>query len=393
VLLRTAAAVTSLGYLMATTLVAGSPVVDAASSSEPLPAPAAAAAAVRSCQSLAGSLSLADQVGQLFMVGISSDGLSSSEAKVLRSSHAGSVIFLGTNRSGVAKVRSLSSKVRKAGVAPQGIAMMVTVDQEGGLVQRLRGPGFERMPTARNQARLGDAKLAAKATIWGRQLRAAGVNANLAPVADVVPKSLERVNQPIGRLDRGYGPDPAVVARKTSAFVKGMEKAGVTTAVKHFPGLGRVRGNTDFEERVVDTSTVRHAAGLRPFRSGVTSGTDMVMVSSAIYSKIDARNRAAFSPYIIGQMIRRDLKFGGVVISDDLSARAMRDVSPGQRALRFLRAGGDLAIVGDPRQAGAMTSAVNKRARTDKVFAHHMTIKAGLVLRMKARHGLAPRCS
>jgi beta-N-acetylhexosaminidase len=71
----------------------------------------------------------------------------------------------------------------------------------------------------------------------------------------------------------------------------------------------------------------------------------------------------------------------------------MRDVSPGQRALRFLRAGGDLAIVGDPRQAGAMTSAVNKRARTDKVFAHHMTIKAGLVLRMKARHGLAPRCS
>lgn len=266
---------------------------------------------------------------------------------------------------------------------------MLTADQEGGQVQRLRGPGFSRMPSARSQARLSDAELSRRAAGWARQLKKAGVDANLAPVADVVPSSLESSNQPIGVLDRGYGPSPRVVAAKTQAYVKGMHQARVVTAVKHFPGLGRVRGNTDFASRVVDATTTRKDPALRGFRATVTADVDMVMVSSAYYSKIDSSRRAAFSPTVIGQLIRRDLGFSGVVISDDLSARAMTDLRPGERALRFLRAGGDLAIVGDAREAPAMLSAVKAKAQTDPAFAAQLRQKATRVIAMKERRGLA----
>ena len=88
-----------------------------------------------------------------------------------------------------------------------------------------------------------------------------------------------------------------------------MDRAGVATAVKHFPGLGRVRGNTDYASRVVDTKTTRDDAALAGFRAAVDAGADMVMVSSASYRKIDAEHRAAFSTVIMDEMLREDLGF------------------------------------------------------------------------------------
>ena len=201
---------------------------------------------------------------------------------------------------------------------------------------------------------------------------------------------MENVNAPIGRLRRGYGSSPRVVAAKVAAFIKGMDGAGIITATKHFPGLGRVRGNTDFERRVVDETTVRHDPALAGFESAVESGVDMVMMSSAYYSRIDADHRAAFSAKIIAKMVRKDLAFTGVVISDDLAAAAMRDLPPGQRAVQFVKAGGDLLIVGDPQLAPAMAKALRAEAEDNPEFAAQVTRSATRVLAMKAKRGLAP---
>ena len=343
------------------------------------------------CTDLAGSLTLAQQVGQLMMVGISSGGLPASQARILSRGHVGSVVLLGNTTAGRRPVAALSKRVHGVGGRPRGVSVMLAVDQEGGQVQRLRGPGFERIPSARSQARLSDRALARRAERWGRQLRAAGIDADLAPVADVVPAKLERVNRPIGLLQRGYGPDPDVVATKVPAFVRGLHRAGVVSAVKHYPGLGRVRGNTDFETRVVDSSTTRHTHALAGFRAAVNSGVDLVMMSSAYYTKIDPGRRAVFSPLVIDQMLRGDAKFAGVVISDDLAARAVSDYGPGKRAVTFLRAGGDLVIAGDPRLAPAMIAAVKAEAGGDQQFRGELRRKAARVLQMKARRGLA-RC-
>lgn len=269
---------------------------------------------------------------------------------------------------------------------------MLTVDQEGGTVQRLRGPGFSTIPSAVQQARLTNTQLAASAKVWGRQLKAVGIDADLAPVADVVPAGFTSVNQPIGVLRRGYGSSPYVVARKVGAFTRGMGRAGIATSVKHFPGLGRVRGNTDVESHVVDHTTTRHDAALRGFSGAVDAHVDMVMVSTAYYAKIDASRRAAFSPIVINQMIRHDLGFAGVVVSDDLSAAAVLDLRPSQRAWRFLSAGGDLIIVGNSVSAPFMISSVVTQATRDRTFAAAVSAKATRVLAMKARHKMA-RCS
>lgn len=323
------------------------------------------------------------------MAGVDSHGLTARDREVLADGDVGSVLFLQNSTAGASAVRRLVSDVRRSTKTPRGIETMITVDQEGGQVQRLRGAGFDRIPSARQQARRSDRVLTADARTWGRQLKAVGVDADLAPVADLVPTRFEAVNDPIGKLDRGYGPDVDTVADKASAFVHGMDQAKIATSMKHFPGLGQVRGNTDFAAHVVDSTTTRHDGDLRGFTAGVKSGVDMVMVSTAFYARIDPARRAAFSPIIIGSMIRGDLGFRGVVISDDLAARAVRDLTPGARALAFLRAGGDLAIVGDPGEAPAMIRAVVAEAKDDPTFAAEVGTKATRVVTMKDRRGLA----
>ncbi len=323
------------------------------------------------------------------MVGISSSGPSESQAKVLSTTRAGSVLLLGNSAVGREGIDDVTARTQRASEPPDRTQTLIAADQEGGLVQRLKGTGFDSIPSAVRQAQLSDDELTAEAQRWGTQLRRAGITANLAPVADVVPSSMINLNEPIGQLRRGYGPDPAVVAAKVAAFVSGMKSAGIATSLKHFPGLGRVRGNTDFESNVVDPVTRRGDPALEGFTSGVHAGADMVMVSSATYSKIDAKHRAAFSRTVLRAMIRGDLRFSGVIISDDLAASAMQDLSPSTRVVRFLRAGGDLAIIGDPAIAESAADGVIAEAHSDPAFARHLAASARRVTELKRRHGLA----
>jgi beta-N-acetylhexosaminidase len=334
-------------------------------------------------------MSIADQVGQLFMMGVPTAGLDAAAAEILERNRVGSVALLGNTTAGRDHVKDVTDDVRAAAQPPEGVKIMLAADQEGGTVQRLRGSGFDRIPSASRQASMSDRELSRNATVWGEQLRAAGIDADLAPVADIVPDRLKRTNQPIGVLNRGFGADPDVVATKVAAVVTGMDQAGVATAVKHFPGLGRVRGNTDFAANVVDSTTTRNHPDLAGFEAAAEGGVDMVMVSSAYYTRIDADHRAAFSTVIINQLIRGDLGFTGVVISDDLAAEAVRDLTPGDRAWRFLQAGGDVVIVGDPRLATAMVTTIESKVASDADFADQVTAKVARVLAMKSRRGLA----
>lgn len=341
------------------------------------------------CADLAASLSLSDQVGQLMMVAVPSGGVAMAAADAIEKSQAGSVILLGNTTAGASGVAEVVEQARNAARTPKDIETMLAADQEGGEVQRLQGRGFDRIPSADRQADDSPARLRRAATRWGEQLKRAGIDANLAPVADVVPSDLEDANQPIGVLRRGYGANPTKVAKHVTAFVEGMDAAGVATSVKHFPGLGRVQGNTDFTAKVVDDTTTRNDPYLEPFVAGVEAGTDMVMMSSAYYAEIDPKRRAAFSPTVIKEMVRQDLRFQGVVISDDLAAVAMQDLEPGERMLRFLRAGGDLAIVGDPSAAASMAEAVVDEAREDPELAADVETATIRVLQLKDRRGLA----
>jgi beta-N-acetylhexosaminidase len=341
------------------------------------------------CAALVESMSQRERVGQLLMIGISSTGPTTADADILASTRAGSVLLLGDSTASLTTIADVTARARRAARPPKGAQTLLAVDQEGGLVQRLKGAGFDPIPAAVDQAGYDSRTLAAKANRWGRQLKRAGIDANLAPVADVVPEAARSRNQPIAQLRRGYGSDPQRVGTKVRAFVAGMNEANIATAVKHFPGLGRVEGNTDYESDVVDSVTRRRDRMLAGFTRGLDAGADMVMVSSATYRKIDANRRATFSLEVLRTMIRGDLQFSGVIISDDLAAQAMHDLSPGKRLLRFVEAGGDVAIIGDPGIAQTAASALIDEAREDPSVSRLVAASAVRVLTLKDRRGLA----
>jgi beta-N-acetylhexosaminidase len=335
----------------------------------------------------------AQRIGQLFNVGLAHDRLDAASRKAIVTNHFGSVWYRAKTTIGVAGVRKVADAVQAlAPDATDGVGFFVAANQEGGLIQALAGPGFSTIPSAVDQGKLDPAVLEGKATRWGHQLLDAGVNMNFAPVADVVPKGTEAQNAPIGELKREYGSDPAVVGSHVVAFIHGMSKAGVATTAKHFPGLGRVEGNTDFTSAVVDTVTTPDDAYLRPFARAVTAHVPFVMVSLATYDRIDPDHLAAFSTTVIDGVLRRDLRFRGVVMSDSLTADAVSDMSPGQRAIDFIDAGGDMIVLGPIEVAVPMAEALTKRAASDAAFRARIDQSALRILKAKGAAGLLP-CS
>ncbi len=333
------------------------------------------------------SLTLRQRAAQLIMTGMGANGMTSAQRSIIQKQKPGGVLLLGPGGS-LAHTRTATAAATTAATV-DGIRPLVAADQEGGQVQRLKGTGFTRIPSATVQGTWTSDKLTARATQWAGQLKQAGVNTNLSPVADVVPASLKKQNAPIGSLDREFGNTPAEVGPPVQAFVRGMTAGGVITSVKHFPGIGRVRGNTDFSADVLDNVTVRGDDDLQPFADGIEAGSEMVMVSTVTYTKIDPKNRAAFSKTVIQGMIRDDLGYGGVVITDDVGAAAnVAKVPAGQRATRVVAAGGDIVINGAADLTATMVNALVVKAQQDKEFAAQLDQSVRRVLALKQKHGL-----
>jgi beta-glucosidase-like glycosyl hydrolase len=325
------------------------------------------------------------------MVGTPAAGLSSQAVTDIQTYHAGNVILTGRSSAGVAATAALTASLQaKAdGPATSGVPLFISTDQEGGQVQVLSGPGFATIPSGLVQGGYAASTLRGDARTWGSQLKAAGVNVDLAPVLDTVPSAaFGYENKPIGYYQREYGYDPRTVSTQGGAFAQGMADAGVDATVKHFPGLGRVTANTDTSSGVTDSQTTRSDAYLTPFAHAVTAGVPMLMMSTAYYAKIDPANPAAFSPTIVTGMVRGDLGFTGVIISDSLGATQVSAWTPADRALNFLRAGGDLVLINDPSLLPAMYNAVLSRTGTDSSFKAKVDASAMRVLTAKQNRGL-----
>ncbi len=331
-------------------------------------------------------MSEAQRVGQLMMIDCPSTAVSSTTVAAITNDDVGSVILDGNSSLSVQQTAAITAQLQAR--APADARLLISTDQEGGLVRRMRGPGFSYLPSALDQGQVSPTTLQGEATAWGGQLKAAGVNVDLAPVLDTVPIGFGS-NPPIGDLDREYGNTPTDVAAHGLAVAAGLRAAGVLATAKHFPGLGRVRGNTDTTSGVTDYVTTSTDADLAPFAEAVTSGIPLVMMSTAIYALIDPGTPAAFSSTIVTGILRQRLGFAGVIISDDLGAAAQVAATPvGQRAVDFVAAGGDLVLTVVASQAPAMTAALLARASADPSFKSQVDAAALRVLRLKQAAGL-----
>jgi beta-N-acetylhexosaminidase len=263
---------------------------------------------------------------------------------LIRAGDAAGVILFSNN---VASALQISAVIRELQAAsahsPIHAPLLILADQEGGEVRRLPGApvlserqlgeGVDRLSLARN-AGAGAA----------RNLSAAGINVNLAPVLDVFRQPDDFIDE----FQRSYSSDPGIVAKLGGAFISAQQRRGVASTAKHFPGLGAAtrEQNTDAGPVVLNPSLseLRHVDEL-PYRTAIAAGVKLVMTSWAIYPALDPHLPAGFSDKVIQGELRRHLGFKGVTITDAISAAALaRFGSLGQRGLLAARAGADLII-------------------------------------------------
>ena len=334
--------------------------------------------------STVAGLTLDERVGQLLMVGTPVNGPRTLSSTVARS-HLGGVFLAGRSSRPAVALRSDIDALQHAADLP----LLVALDQEGGSVQTLKGPDFPIIGSAQRLGSGSAADLRAEAGDAARRLAAIGVTINLAPVADTVPTDVGERNPPIGAFHRQYGSDPDKVATDIRIVVAASQGAGVLTTLKHFPGLGRVRANTDTSTKAVDSTTSATDPNLTPFEAGISAGSAAVMVSSASYPRLDPDAIAAFSRPIITGLLRERLGYAGLVMSDDLGAAdAVGSVPIGQRAVRFVRAGGDLVLTVRPQDAVPMSRGLISAVRASSAFDARVTDAARHVVRSKYRAGL-----
>lgn len=335
-------------------------------------------------------MTAAERAGQLFMVGIA-DAPRSEVARAVTAYHFGSLLIgTTTTTASRAEIRQLTAADQSlaSSAATARVRFFIATDQEGGEVQRLRGPGFSAIPSAVVQGELAPGTLKQEAAAWGRQLKLAGVNLDLAPVMDVVPPGTARLNQPIGALMREFGTNPKTVASHGAAFIRGMRQAGVAATAKHFPGLGRVAGNTDLTAGVTDPVTTPGDPYLGSFQAAVNAGVPFVMVALASYPRIDPAHLAAFSPRVM-RLLRKQMRFGGVIVSDDMgAAAAVAGISPGARATSFVAAGGDMITSVSLAASVAMYTAVLSRVKHDRAFRSKTDSAVMRILAAKHAYGL-----
>jgi beta-glucosidase-like glycosyl hydrolase len=367
------------------TTTSAAPSTSASTSTPERSSPAPAATPEAQAAAALEALDERGRVAQLFLVGVPLDDLASGDA--LAEDGVGGLFMAGRSK---APATELAATAQRWQALAPGPDLWVAADQEGGAVQTLKGPGFTRLPPAEDQGALPPAQLSALAGRMGAELGSAGVNLNLAPVADIVPAGTEPGNEPVGAFGRQYGSTAPEVTAAAGAVVDGLAGSGVTATLKHFPGLGRVQGNTDTRTGVVDRVTTAGDDQVATFGSLARSAArPFVMASSATYARIDPDHRAAFSSIVLTDVLRGQLGFDGVIVTDDVgNAAAVRDVDVGERAVLFLGAGGTVVLSVNPALVPEMIDAVLERSAADPAFAATVQAAVLTALEAKAHAGL-----
>lgn len=257
-----------------------------------------------------------EKIGQLIMVGVAGEELTADERGLLGEYPFGGFILFGHNLREPAQIVSLA---RSLWETASGLPPLIAIDQEGGRVHRLPPP-FTHFPSAAVLGRTQNTELAYDAGLaTARELSAVGINLNFAPVLDVHSHHAHPV---IG--DRALAAEPDEVIRLGWEIVRGLREGGVIPCVKHFPGHGGTAKDSHVELPVVEKEIEQlQTTELAPFAHACRSRVEAVMTAHVLYPALDRNFPATLSPRIVGDLLRAELRYDGVVFSDDLEMQAV----------------------------------------------------------------------
>lgn len=262
-----------------------------------------------------------DLIGQQMIIGLSGEELTQDEAQFIVDNNIGGVILFDRNLTSVEQTHKLISDIQQLRYkTPDQTPLFISVDMEGGRVQRLKDP-YTIWPPVKNLGDIGSSNIAFQYTqLMGRELKAMGFNLDYAPCVDIL---MNPDNKVIG--DRSLSSDPDTVAKLASAMVRGYIKSDVMTCAKHFPGHGYTSVDSHFDLPVDERKLkdLEAQGDLEPFKKVIKSRVDMIMTAHIQYPNIDAKFPVTLSSFFIQQFLREALRYRGIIITDDLDMKAL----------------------------------------------------------------------
>lgn len=349
-------------------------------------------------------MTLEEKVGQMFMIDVygrtptdpdyEDENLRSGRgvrnfAEAIQRYHVGGFIYFNWNGNiGIPldpqQVQSLSNGLQQLARQQRvPIPLLIATDQEGGIVARVRQPATEFPGNMALGATRSPELAEAAARITARELRALGINMNLAPVLDV---NVNPANPVIGV--RSYGEDPELVARLGVAQVRGYQGEGVIATVKHFPGHGDTDVDSHYGLPIIhhDRETLERV-DLRPFREAIAAGVDAVMTAHIVVPALDdAGLPATLSRPILTDVLREELGFDGVIITDALGMQGAQVLPPERIPVEAIKAGADILLM--PPDVSLAFQAVVGAVRRGEISERRIDQSVYRILELKMRRGL-----
>jgi len=347
---------------------------------------------------LVASLTTEQKIGQLLMptlfgqaAAVSGDDAdlnlaahgAANPAEIVANHDLGGVIYLEDNIESAQQVRAMSRDLQAAAIADTGIGLLVAVDQEGGRVSRLSDE-MSLFPPAQSMS--GDAELVRETNyVTGQQVQQQGVNVVLAPVADVIdPASPSFID------DRSFGTDPTVVATMVGAAVDGLQAAGVAAAVKHWPGHGATPVDSHQLLPTLDIDrTLWEQRERVPFAEAIDRDVAIVLVGHLALPQFDPSGApATVSPPLIDGLLRQELGFDGVVMTDALNMGAVGSIPERELVVDAVLAGVDIILI--PPSLTEATAALSDAVGDGRISQERLDQSVTRVLRLKHQLGLLP---
>jgi beta-N-acetylhexosaminidase len=325
-------------------------------------------------------MTVREQIGQLFMVGFLGSSVSNDLATFIREYKPGGVILFSRNLESVAQIIELTNHLQR--LSPHS-PLLISIDQEGGRVSRLPKE-FTIFPPGEALGRCNSYELAyAVASVVAAELRCVGINMNMAPVLDV---NSNPDNPIIG--DRAFGSVPEIVCEMGQATVAGLQDNRVVACGKHFPGHGDTAADSHKELPVVAAPVQRlREVEWPPFEHAVRHGVATLMTAHVRYDALDDQRPATLSPAIIQSILREQLKYDGVVLTDDLEMHAIIDhYGIGEAAVQAFLAGCDvLLICKDHEREITAIHAIERAVKEGRITSARLETSLARVAKLKAR--------
>lgn len=335
---------------------------------------------------LIGKMTLDEKIGQMVIVGVDDYTNNSHSTEMIEAYHVGGFILFDRNIKDPSQALGLINSLKETNAGNKS-PLFIGVDEEGGRVTRMP-VGLARIPTnkAIGQADNSDFSYEIGKAIGG-ELKAFGMNMNFAPVLDI---NSNPKNPVIG--DRSFGANPEIVSKLGVQTMKGLQSQNIISVVKHFPGHGDTSVDSHKSLPVVNHGLDRlKAFELLPFAEAVKNNADAVMVAHILLPEIDKENPASLSKAVITDILRGELKFNGVVITDDMTMGAIiQNYGIGEAAVKSVNAGSDIVLVcHEYDKEISVIKALKAAAETGTISEDTINDSVYRILKLKQKYGLA----